>query len=313
MKHPTNIGIDVSKESFDLFVHETKIHKKFEMSKEHIRKAVSWIKKQHPKLIVLEATGGYERALVADLVTAKLPVAIINPRQIRDFAKSTGQLAKTDKIDAAVIAHYATAIAPKASTIMTEHQQRLAALTSRRRQLVEARAVEKNHKEHAFHKEIIKSIDAVIQNLTIEIESIEQMITDTINNDPSTQDKVDRLTSVPGIGKTTAALLMSDLPELGTMNRRQVASLIGVAPVNRDSGQYRGKRMTGGGRKNVRTALFMSMLSVIQYNKKLKAFYEHLLSEGKAKMVALIATMRKLIIILNSMLKNNQCWRVTTC
>lgn len=313
MKHLTNIGIDVSKESFDLFIHETKTHKKFEMSKEHIRKAVSWIKKQKPKLIVLEATGGYERPLVADLVTAKLPVAVINPRYIRDFAKATGQLAKTDKIDASVIAHYAMTIAPKTSTIMTEQQQKLAALTSRRRQLVEARAIEKNHKEHAVHKEIIKSINTVIQNLTAEIEAIELMITDMISQDPNTQNKVDQLTSVPGIGQTTAALLMSDLPELGTLNRRQIAALIGVAPINRDSGQFRGKRMTGAGRKKVRTALFMAMLSVIQYNKKLKAFYEHLLSQGKAKMVALIATMRKLIIILNSMLKNNQNWRVKTC
>jgi transposase len=305
-----NIGIDVSKDSFDLFVHETSTHKKFEMNKGHIRKAVSWIKKQKPALIVLEATGGYERQLVAELVAAKLPVTIINPRHIRNFAKATGKLAKTDAIDAAVIAHYAAAIMPEIRPVLSQQEQKLLALTTRRRQLVDSRAAEKNRKEQAYLPEIMVSIEAVILKLTAEIESIEAMITNLVNSDPDMQDKINRLVSVPGVGKTTAAILISDLPELGTLNRRQVAALIGVAPMNRDSGQLRGKRMTGSGRKSIRTALFMAMLSIIRFNKKLKAFYEHLLSQGKAKMVAIIAAMRKLIIILNSMLKNNESWRL---
>jgi len=310
MSASCNIGIDVSKDSFDVFVHETSLHKKFEMNKGHIRKALSWIKKHKPALIVLEATGGYERTLVAELVGAKLPVVVNNPRQIRDFAKATGKLAKTDKIDAAVIAHYAAVIMPEVRPLLSKQEQKLSALTSRRRQLVDARAVEKNHKEHAYLPEISTSIETVIQKLTTEIENIEAMITDLISSDPNMQEKIDRISSVPGVGKVTAAVLMADLPELGTLNRRQIAALIGVAPMNRDSGQFRGKRMTGAGRKSVRTALFMAMLAVVQFNPKLKAFYKHLVAQGKPKMVALVAAMRKLIIILNSMLKNNEQWRV---
>lgn len=310
MSAPCNVGIDVSKDSFDLFIHETSTHKKFEMNKTEIRKAVCWIKKQQPTLIVLEATGGYERSLVTALASAQLPVTIVNPRHIRNFAKATGKLAKTDAIDAAIIAHYAAALMPEIRPILKQQEQKLAALVSRRRQLVQSRAAEKNHREHAYLPEISKSIEAIIEKLTAEIETIEVMISEIISSDPDMQNKINCLTSVPGVGKTTAATLLSDLPELGTLNRKQIASLIGVAPINRDSGQLRGKRMTGAGRKCVRSALFMSILSVIQFNKKLKKFYLHLLSNGKAKMVALVATMRKLIIILNSMLKNNEAWRL---
>ena len=305
----TNIGIDVSKERFDLVIHETKAHKQYEMTKRDLRKATSWLKKQKPKLIVLEATGGYEHTLVAELISAQLPVAVINPRHIRDFAKATGQLAKTDKADATVIAHYASAIAPKVSEALSQQQQRLKALVVRRRQLVEFRASEKNHKEHVHHKEILASIEQVIEKLTLEIESIEKMITDLIHADPDMQEKIDRLTTVPGIGKTTAAVLISDLPELGQFNRREIAALVGVAPINRDSGKFKGKRMTGYGRGHVRKALFMAMLAVIQFNPRLRSFYQNLLAVGKAKMVALVAAMRKLVVILNSMLKNNQSWK----
>lgn len=300
MSKATNIGIDISKDSFDVFVHETSLHKKFEMNKGHIRKAMSWIKKNKPALIVLEATGGYERTLVAELATAKLPVAISNPRQIRDFAKATGKLAKTDKIDAAVIAHYAAAIKPEIRLLQNTQEKKLSDLIYRRRQLVDARAVEKNHREHAYLPEVSASVETMIEKLTVEIEKIEAMITEIISSDPDMQNKIDQISSMPGIGKTTAAVLLADLPELGTLNRKQIAALIGVAPMNRDSGQYRGKRMTGSGRKSVRTALFMAMLAAIQFNPKLKKFYEHLVSQGKAKMVAIVAAMRKLIIILNS-------------
>lgn len=310
MSATCNIGIDVSKDSFDVFIHELSLHKKFEMNKGHIRKAMSWIKKHKPTLIVLEATGGYERTLVAELATAKLPVVVSNPRQIRDFAKATGRLAKTDKIDAAVIAHYAAVIMPEIRPLLSKQEQKLSELISRRRQLVEMRAVEKNHKEYAYLPEITTSIETVIQKLTVEIENIEAMITDIISSDPDMQNKIDRISSVPGVGKTTAAVLLADLPELGTLNRRQIAALVGLAPMNRDSGQFRGKRMTGSGRKSVRTALFMATLAVTQFNPLLKTFYKHLVEQGKPKMVALVAVMRKLIIILNSMLKNNESWRL---
>lgn len=310
MSAACNIGIDVSKDSFDVFIYETSLHKKFEMNKGHIRKAMSWIKKHKPTLIVLEATGGYERTLVAELATAKLPVVVSNPRQIRDFAKATGKLAKTDKIDSAVIAHYAAVIMPEVRPLLSKQEQKLSELISRRRQLVEIRAVEKNHKEHAYLPEISMSIETVIQKLTTEIENIENMITDIISSDPDMKNKIDRISSVPGVGKTTAAVLLADLPELGTLNRRQIAALVGLAPMNRDSGQFRGKRMTGSGRKSVRTALFMTTLAVTQFNPLLKTFYKHLVEQGKPKMVAIVAVMRKLIIILNSMLKNNESWRL---
>lgn len=304
-----HIGIDVSKASFDVAVHESTTHKQFQMNKGHIRKAITYIKKQKPKLIVLEATGGYEHTLVAELVTAKLPVAVINPRFIRDFAKAKGTLAKTDKIDALTIAHYAAALQPQVTSVLSVHQSKLKALVVRRRQLTGIRASEKNHKEHSLDNDIETSIQTVIQSLSDEIERIEKMIIDIIQNDPDMQDKIQRLTSVPGIGPTTAAMLISDLPELGSLNRRQIAALVGVAPINRDSGQFRGKRMTGSGRDKIRTGLFMAMLCIIRCNSKLKSFYQRLLKNGKAKMVAIIASMRKLLVILNSMIKTQQNWQ----
>ncbi len=308
MSSKANIGIDISKNSFDVFVHETGCYKRFEMNKPHSKKAIQWIKKQKPELLALEATGGYEHFLVAELISAKLPVAVVNPRMIRDFAKSVGQLAKTDKIDAAIIARYAAIIQPSISNIISEQQQKLKSFVTRRRQLIDLRVVEKNHKEHARYSEIAQSIESVINNLNQEIETIEKAITENIHSDPDLEKKLSILKSVPGIGDITAAMLIADLPELGSFNRSQVAAMVGVAPINRDSGQYRGKRMTGSGRRHIRKALFMAMLSIIRYNPKLSPFYKRLVAAGKAKMVALIATMRKLLVIINTMIKNNQYW-----
>lgn len=309
----TNIGIDVSKKSFDVFMHESQVHKTFQMTSDDIRKAALWIKESNPKVIVLEATGGYEYPLVAEFASASLPQAVINPRQIRDFAKATGQLAKTDKIDSTVLARYAAIISPDLTNVLSSQQQKLKMLVSRRRQLVELRAAEKNRQEHARFPEIIQSIHCIIQNLNKEIERIEKMIAEHIHKDPEMQSKIEHLTSVPGIGSATAAMLISNLPELGHLNRRQIAALVGLAPMNRDSGAFRGKRMTGGGRKDVRKALFMACLAVIQFNPALKIFYKRLVSSGKAKMTALVATMRKLIVVLNAMLKNNAFWNYNFC
>ncbi len=308
--HNTHLGIDVSKNSFDIVIHETSVHKKCQMILKDIRSIVKWIKKQKPELIVLEATGGYERTLVAELVEAKLPVAIINPRMIRDFARSLGKLAKTDKIDAAVIAQYAATIKPEITNILDNKSQKLKDLVARRKQLVYLRAIEKNHKEHAFDQIIINSINLTINNLTHQIDEIELMITDHIHSDPDLKKKLDQLKTIPGIGDTTASMLITNLPELGHLNRRQIASLVGVAPMNRDSGQFRGKRMTGGGRRDVRRDLFMAILCSIRCNKKLKNFYLKLVAAGKPKMVALIAAMRKLLTIINSMFKNSQSWNI---
>ena len=312
MSRNVDVGIDVSKNNFDVFIHEMSCHKQFQMEKADVKKAIRWFKKQQPNLLVLEATGGYEHFLVAELVSAKLPVAVINPKMIRDFAKSVGQLAKTDKMDAAIIARYAAVIEPNISPIVSKQQQKLKSLVARRRQLVQMRVIEKNHKEQAHFTEIKKSIQLILQALEHEIESIEKAIMDNIHADAELREKLAILKSVPGIGNITAAVLIADLPELGSFNRAEVAKMVGVAPINRDSGRYRGKRMTGPGRRHVRKALYMAMLSVIRHNKQLRPFYERLTGTGKLKMVALVATMRKLLVILNTMIKNKEHWKYQT-
>lgn len=308
----SHIGIDVSKSYFDLAIHETSSHRQFTMSIEGIRKAIKWIKQCHPALVALEATGGYESSLVAELITAKIPVAVINPRHLRNFAKAKGHLAKTDKIDALCIAHFAVVMQPKPTTALAKHHLKLKALVARRRQLIALRTAEKNHKEHMADTEINTSIKTVLKSLSDEIHRIETLIMDIIQSDPDMFDKIQQITSVPGVGQTTAAMLISDLPELGQLNRKQIAALVGLAPINRDSGTFRGRRMTGSGRAKVRTGLFMASLSVIRCNKHLKFFYNKLVKNGKTKMVALVATMRKLIVILNSMIKNEQSWHLST-
>ncbi|MDP8212770.1 MAG: IS110 family transposase [Candidatus Zapsychrus exili] len=312
MNSQTHIGIDVSKNVFDLVVHETQTHQQFKMTSDDIQRAIKIIKKQSPNIVVLEATGGYQRTLVSKLTKAKIPTAVINPRNIRNFARSLGQLAKTDKIDASIIARYAIAIQPKPTIILNDNNQKLKDLTSRRRQLINFRTAEKNRKQQAFVKEIRKSIDSTIKNFDKEIQTIEKLINELINSDSDMQEKSQRLKTTPGIGDTTAALLISELPELGTLNCRQIAAMVGVAPINRDSGQFRGKRMTGSGRRHLRAGLFMAMLSIIQFNPKLSKFYQKLVASGKAKMVAFIAAMRKLLVALNSMIKNNQDWSIPT-
>lgn len=308
----TNIGIDVSKNTFHLHVHETQENKVFNMSTTGIKKAVSWMLQQKPSLIILEATGGYEHPLLMALTSAELPVSIINPRMIRDFARSLGKLAKTDKLDAAIIARYAAVLQPRVKKAISEQQRNLKSLVTRRRQLIDLRTVEKNHLEHAHLKTIRSSIETVIQSLNNQIAQIEEEIFSIIRNNPEYEKKHVLLTSVPGVGQNTASLLLAELPELGSFNRNQIAALVGLAPINRDSGLFRGRRMTGGGRKQIRTALFMNMLCIIQHNKKRSPFYQRLVLSGKKKMVALIATMRKLIVILNSMIKNNQSWNFQT-
>jgi len=308
MSQHTYVGIDVSKKSFDVAVDGESEHQKYQMNKTDLKKSIKYFKKQKPKLIVLESTGGYERTLVVELVQAKLPVSIINPRMIRDFAKSTGQLAKTDKIDAFIIAQYAATIKPKLSKVLDENTQELKEFIRRRKQLIYLRSITKNHKEHATHPTVIDSVDLTIQNLTQQINDIEQSINNHIHSDPDFKQKHDRLMSVPGIGSATASTILTDLPEIGTFNRCEIAAIVGVAPINRDSGQFRGKRMTGGGRRHLRKALYMPVVAIIRCNQKLKSFYQKLVNSGKPKMLALIATMRKLLIIMNSMIKNKTNW-----
>ena len=256
----------------------------------------------------MEATGGYERELAVALQTQGLVVSIVNPKRIRDFSKSMGKLAKTDKIDAMMIAAFVATRQLSKSTVIDANAYRLKALVARRNQLIDLRTCENNRKEHIADPVIARSIDTTIEVLDKEISLIEKEISDHIEGQPELKERTTIMESVPGIGTTTASMLVSEVPELGDCNKRQIASLIGVAPINRDSGQFRGKRMTGGGRVHVRSRLFMPTLVAIRYNPKLKAFYQRLLANGKSKMTAIVAVMRKLLVILNTMIKNNQLW-----
>lgn len=302
------IGIDVAKHYFDLHIFKTGQDQRMENSSEGIRKCVAICNKIKPELIVMEATGGYELTLAATLQTKGFSVAVVNPRRVRDFAKAAGQIAKTDRLDARIIAQFAATMELMPTEQFSEHMQKLKALVARRSQLVDLHTAESNRLEHADGKEIRRSIAAVLKVIEAQLETIDRQIKEHIENTPRLRQHSEILNSVPGIGPTTANMLVTELPELGRLNRRQIAALVGVAPMARDSGTFRGKRMTGGGRKKIRSRLFMPTLVAVRYNPILRAYYNKLLSRGKCKMVALVAVMRKLICILNTMTRNNQKW-----
>jgi len=304
------IGIDVAKKQFDM--HLLKQNKDMQLSNdaEGISKCVQLCRESKPELIVMEATGGYERLLACHLQAEGFAVAVVNPRRIRDFAKAVGQIAKTDKLDARIIAQYADTLEPIPRERIDDNSRKLKALVARRKQLLEMRVAESNRKEHAIDKEVKRSIEAIVKAIESQINKIDSQIDDWIQKMPELKQRSEKLQSVPGIGPTTAHMLVTELPELGTLNRRQIASLVGVAPINRDSGIFRGKRMTGGGRRTVRSRLFMPTLVAVRHNPVLKRYYLRLVDqEGKCKMVAVVASMRKLLCIMNTMLKNNQKWQ----
>jgi transposase len=302
------IGIDVAKHHFDLYDLDAQQSRRLENTPDGIRQCVVFCNDATPELVVMEATGGYEVPLATTLQAEGFAVAVVNPRRIRDFAKAVGQMAKTDKLDARIIAQFGATLEPMPTEQIRENTQKIKALVARRTQLVGLHTAEANRLEHAGLPEIQRSIDILLKAIKAELESIDRQIEDHIRKTPELKQKSEMLKSVPGIGETTASMLVTELPELGRYNRRQIAALVGVAPINRDSGLFRGKRMTGGGRKDIRSRLFLPTLVAVRYNPILKAYYQRLLEQGKCKMVALIAAMRKLLCILNTMLKNNQNW-----
>jgi transposase len=304
----TFIGIDVAKEFFDLYDLAEDRHQRFEHTEAGISACLKYLGQCRPTLIVMESTGGYETALAVAVSEAGLLVAVVNPKRIRDFARATGQLAKTDEIDARVIARYAATLQPPPQGVWDAQTRTIKALVARRNQLIAMKVAENNRREHIGDPAVGRSITAVIKTLTQEITKVERKLNDQITRTPELQQKADQLTSVPGIGDTTARMLIAEMPELGHLNRRQIAALIGTAPINRDSGKFRGKRMTGGGRRDVRARLFLPTLSAIRYNPAIRPFYQRLLASGKTKMTANVACMRKLITILNAMLAKNQNW-----
>jgi transposase len=263
-------------------------------------------------LIVIEATGGLERPLAAALMDAGHHVAIVNPRQVRDFAKALGRQAKTDRIDARVLALFGEKIAPRPSTRTSDQQAELEALVLRRRQLVELRAGETTRRKQTHSKTARRSIDGLLKVLTKQIDALEAAIARLIQSDDDWKHKADLVDSAPGVGPTTAATLVADLPELGRLNREEISALVGVAPYADDSAERHGKRTIAGGRASVRSTLYMATLAAIRCNPTIKRFYQRLRTHGKAFKVALVACMRKLLTILNTMLKTDTPWRTAT-
>jgi len=305
----TFIGVDIAKDSFEFAAYGDDRH--FNMSNDEtgIRQAVEQIQKLSPELLVLEATGGYEHPLVAALSLAKLPVVVINPRQVRNFAKATGHLAKTDAIDAAVLAHFAAVVKPEIRSMADADMLLLKEVVSRRQQLVEILVAERNRLGVAHNPSVKAGIQAHIDWLKKRLDETDGELRKQIEESPLWRAKDDLLRTVPGVGPMTSAALLANLPELGSLNRHQIAALVGVAPFNRDSGRMRGKRSVWGGRSSVKATLYMAALSATKWNPAIKTFYERLCDSGKPKKVALTACMRKLLIVLNSMMKNNTAWR----
>lgn len=302
------VGIDVSKAHLDLAVRPSGQHHRVPHDDAGIATVVACLHELQPARIVLEASGGLERTLAATLATAGLPLAVVNPRQVRDFAKATGQLAKTDTLDAHVLARFAEAVRPEPRPLPDEATQTLRTLVTRRHQIVEMRTAERTRLASA-PPTLRPRIAAHLAWLDEELTRLEQDLDQTLRQSPLWRQQEDLLRSVPGIGPAVSATLLAELPELGTLTRTQLAALVGVAPLNRDSGAWRGQRTIWGGRAQVRAALYMAAMVATRWNPTLRTFYQQLLARGKAKKVALVACMRKLLTILNAILKHRTPWR----
>lgn len=303
------VGIDVSKANLDVGIIPESKQLSVANNKSGMDNLVSHLRKTKPALIVMEATGGLEVKVAGALAASCLPVVVVNPRQVRDFAKATGKLAKTDAIDAFVLAKFAKVIRPEVRVLPDDASKKLKSLLVRRRQIVEMITAETNRLNSApYH--IQGEIKDHINWLKSRLNSLDLDLDKTIKQSPIWQEKVDLLKSTPGIGPVVSFTLLADLPELGTLNRKQIAALAGVAPFCCDSGTFRGKRMVWGGRANVRSALYMSALVATRHNPVIKEFYERLVKAGKAPKVALVACMRKLLTILNTMVKHNTPWQI---
>jgi transposase len=301
------VGIDVSKEKLDVAVRPSGELMSFSNDEDGISVMADFIKPFSPLLIVFEATGGLETASVGMLAAKGLPVVVINPRQVRDFAKATGRLAKTDAIDAHVIARFGEAVRPEVRPLKDEETKRLAALITRRRQIVEMITAEKNRLSRTTPW-TLKDIQNHVAWLEKCLKKADKNLNDLLRKSPVWREKNDILQSTPGVGPVLSMTLLSNLPELGALNRKQIAALVGVAPLNRDSGSFRGKRMIWGGRASIRSVLYMSVTCAIRFNPVIKKFYQRLRDAGKLHKVAMTACMRKLLVILNTMIKNRTCW-----
>jgi len=304
----TYVGIDVSKDKLDLAVLGEKAGSEAANSKKGVSALVKKICQLKPRLIVVEATGGYEEALVLSLFEAGLPVALVSPQRVRQYAKARGLLAKTDKLDAQNLAEYGRNIQPRLFVAKSEEGRRLSAIIGRRRQLTDMQKAEKNRLRTAF-LEMRSSIQTVIDCLEAEIADLDLEVLKFMKEHADFGGQEKLLRSAKSIGPVTAATLLADLPELGKLDRKQIAALVGVAPMNHDSGKKRGYRKTKGGRPEVRSVMYMSALSAIRYNPVIKAQYEQLVKRGKEKKVAITACMRKMLTILNAMMRDQLPFR----
>jgi len=303
------VGLDVAKDHLDGHVRPSGEDFVVTHDEAGLTQLVARLRAIGPTLVVLEATGGYEATVAATLASASLPVAVVNPRQIRDFARATGMLAKTDTLDARVIARFGEAVRPAVRPLPTEHAERLGGLVARRRQLVEMLGAETNRRHQTRDRGLRRRIDAHITWLERALRDLETDLHDTIRSSPAWRETENLLTSVPGVGPITASTLIAELPELGRLDRRQIAALVGVAPFNQDSGTLRGRRMIRGGRSPVRRVLYMATLVATRHNPALAAFYQRLRASGHPTKVALIAALRKLLTILNAILRDRRPWQ----
>ena len=306
---PSFVGIDVSKDRLD--VHLRPSGQAFAIARDSkaLEQLVSDLRALAPALIVLEATGGFELTVAAALAGAGLPLAVVNPRQIRDFARATGRLAKTDALDAQIIALFAERIRPEPRPLVDADSQTLAELVARRRQVIEMIGMESNRLHQARGLRVQRTIKATLKTLEAQLAHLDREINDAVKGSPAWRAADDLLTSVPGVGTITSFTLIAGLPELGQLDRRRIAALVGVAPINRDSGQMRGRRMIAGGRTDVRNALYMAALSAIRWNPVISEHYRSLVERGRPKKVALVACMRRLLGILNAIIRTKTPWQ----
>lgn len=302
-----NVGVDTGKSQLDIYIRPLDIYFTVPNTEKGIRDAIKTIKKHKPQRIVIEATGRLEMPFILECDKAKLPYVIANPLRIKKFAGAIGQRAKNDRLDAALIAHYAERMQPELTKLKSENIRLMSDLVARRNQLLTMQTMERNRLQ-ILPKNISSTITPILTALKNQIEKVEAKIAKLIDNCPEYQAKNTILQSMPGVGKVLAASLISNVPELGFISNKQASSLIGVAPITRESGRFKGKRMIQGGRAQVRTVMYMAMMSAIQCNPVFKVIYERLLAAGKPKKVAIVACMRKMVVILNSMLRDGVMW-----
>jgi transposase len=304
------VGIDVSKDRLDIAVRPSNESFSVGRNAAGLEQLIARLRQLSPRVVALEATGGFETVVAAALSAAGRPVAIVNPAQIRAFARAIGQRAKTDPIDARVIAHFAEATNLEPRPLPDEQTRLLADLVGRRRQIIEMMGAERQREQRLSAPRLKKSIARLVKALEKELASLDTDIGDAVRGSPAWRAKEELLASVPGVGPVISHTLIADLPELGQIGGKQITALVGLAPFTRQSGKWRGKSFIGGGRTDVRAVLFMGALVAKQHNPVLKAFFDRLIAAGKPKMVALIAVARKLLTILNAILRDNRPWQI---